>query len=447
MDEKKYQVFVSSTYVDLIHARKKIIETVLSLYHFPVGMEMFSADDSEQWDIIKETIDASDYYVIIIGHKYGSISPTGISYTEMEYDYAKSLNIPVLAFIRDRNALTKPDEREKDVANTERLELFIEKAKANKMCDFWDTIDDLATKVAIALPKVMRRTPRIGWVRGDQIASSEITAELAELSNENRRLREKVRAYESQLYEEAPELHLSIFDKELNLRLDSSYKAQDYFKPLSRSDIPLEYAEDISDDDIDEYNNSLPDVSAVDAYNKKYKLHKNFNDNKIKLSPAIENKGKRLASDVYVQVEIPDFLIFLTRENEGLFNLPNELKVKESPVAKRARMKNAQMTLAQIKRGLTKGFPFESDFIATHSSTPLNIIPKIEPILRDVWVEKSNHKIVLRTRKVLQSLSVEFDDVFLIPVRAGTGDINVKIICEELKEPVFLKNKVTVTSI
>ncbi|EAB3797989.1 DUF4062 domain-containing protein, partial [Salmonella enterica] len=74
MENKKYQVFVSSTYVDLIDARKKIIETVLSLYHFPVGMEMFSADDSEQWDIIKETIDASDYYVIIIGHKYGSVS-------------------------------------------------------------------------------------------------------------------------------------------------------------------------------------------------------------------------------------------------------------------------------------------------------------------------------------------------------------------------------------
>ncbi|ECZ7129828.1 TPA: DUF4062 domain-containing protein, partial [Salmonella enterica subsp. enterica serovar Virchow] len=79
MENKKYQVFVSSTYVDLIDARKKIIETVLSLYHFPVGMEMFSADDSEQWDIIKETIDASDYYVIIIGHKYGSVSKDGIS--------------------------------------------------------------------------------------------------------------------------------------------------------------------------------------------------------------------------------------------------------------------------------------------------------------------------------------------------------------------------------
>ncbi|VDR25942.1 Uncharacterised protein [Raoultella terrigena] len=166
MDDKKYQVFVSSTYIDLIDARKKIIETVLSLYHFPVGMEMFSADDSEQWEIIRETIDASDYYVIIIGHKYGSTSVNGISYTEMEYDYAKSLNIPVLAFIRNRDVFTKQNEREDDLSKAKELDRFIEKAKANKMCDFWESIEDLATKVAIALPKVMRRTPRIGGLEG-----------------------------------------------------------------------------------------------------------------------------------------------------------------------------------------------------------------------------------------------------------------------------------------
>jgi hypothetical protein len=64
MDEIKYQIFVSSTYKDLIEAREKIIETILKLYHFPVGMEMFSADDDEQWEVIKDTIDISDYYVL-----------------------------------------------------------------------------------------------------------------------------------------------------------------------------------------------------------------------------------------------------------------------------------------------------------------------------------------------------------------------------------------------
>ena len=59
---KKYQVFISSTYEDLKAERQKIIDTVLSLNQFPVGMEMFAADNEEQWVTIKECIDCSDYY-------------------------------------------------------------------------------------------------------------------------------------------------------------------------------------------------------------------------------------------------------------------------------------------------------------------------------------------------------------------------------------------------
>lgn len=60
---KKYQVFVSSTYKDLQEARAKVRDAILSMYHFPVGMELFGAANEEQWQIISETIDSSDYYV------------------------------------------------------------------------------------------------------------------------------------------------------------------------------------------------------------------------------------------------------------------------------------------------------------------------------------------------------------------------------------------------
>lgn len=63
--EKKYQVFISSTYKDLIEARSKVRDAILSMMHFPVGMEMFNAADEEQWEIIQETIDSSDYYVLM----------------------------------------------------------------------------------------------------------------------------------------------------------------------------------------------------------------------------------------------------------------------------------------------------------------------------------------------------------------------------------------------
>ena len=50
--EKKYQIFISSTYEDLKTARKKVQDAILSMYHFPVGMELFGAADEDQWEII-----------------------------------------------------------------------------------------------------------------------------------------------------------------------------------------------------------------------------------------------------------------------------------------------------------------------------------------------------------------------------------------------------------
>ena len=50
--EKKYQIFISSTFKDLKIARLKVRDAILSMYHFPVGMEMFGALDEDQWEVI-----------------------------------------------------------------------------------------------------------------------------------------------------------------------------------------------------------------------------------------------------------------------------------------------------------------------------------------------------------------------------------------------------------
>lgn len=53
----------------------------------------------------KKVIDDSDFYLLLIAGKYGSIGKdnTGksVSYTEMEFDYAVSTGKPILAFIHE----------------------------------------------------------------------------------------------------------------------------------------------------------------------------------------------------------------------------------------------------------------------------------------------------------------------------------------------------------
>ena len=72
------------------------MKTVLKMNQFPVGMELFSAGDSAQWDIIERTIRMTDYYVLILGHRYGTLGEDGLGYTEMEFNFAQELGIPIM---------------------------------------------------------------------------------------------------------------------------------------------------------------------------------------------------------------------------------------------------------------------------------------------------------------------------------------------------------------
>lgn len=104
---KKLQVFVSSTYTDLIEERQAAVQAILDAGHIPAGMELFKAGKS-QMETIRKWIDESDIYMLILGGRYGSIeSESGLSYTELEYRYALSKNMPVFAVVLSESFLIK----------------------------------------------------------------------------------------------------------------------------------------------------------------------------------------------------------------------------------------------------------------------------------------------------------------------------------------------------
>lgn len=98
---KKMQVFISSTYTDLIEERQKAVEAILNAGHIPAGMKLFKAGRS-QMETIKKWIDESDVYCLLLGGRYGSIEEeSGLSYTELEYKYAVSKEKPLFAIVLD----------------------------------------------------------------------------------------------------------------------------------------------------------------------------------------------------------------------------------------------------------------------------------------------------------------------------------------------------------
>jgi hypothetical protein len=189
---KRYQVFISSTYADLKEERAKVIQTIMELDCIPAGMEIFPAIDEEQFEFIKKVIDDCDYYLLIIGGRYGSLSEEGISYTEMEYDYAIKKNIKVVAFIHSNPDNIPLGKSEKDSELRQKLQDFRNKVATNRLVRFWSKADELPGLVALSLSKTIKTYPAIGWIRANETANPELYVEINDLRKENQELKEGI---------------------------------------------------------------------------------------------------------------------------------------------------------------------------------------------------------------------------------------------------------------
>lgn len=191
--DKRYQVFISSTYADLKDERQAVIKTVIEANCIPAGMELFPAADEQQLEFIKRVIDDCDYYVLIVGGRYGSVSANGLSYTEQEYDYAVSKGIPVIALIHENPDAIPFGKSEKDQAFREKLDEFRKKVTSNRIVKFWKSAGELPGIVAVSLQSEIHRAPGIGWTRANKVANEELLERVALLQGQDGALRAKLR--------------------------------------------------------------------------------------------------------------------------------------------------------------------------------------------------------------------------------------------------------------
>lgn len=169
MTQKKYQIFVSSTYDDLKEERSRVYEAILAMSHIPVGMEYFGSRSRTSVSVIKSFLDQCDFQITIVGTRYGSLlHDAEISFTEMEYDYANKTGIPQLGFLqRSKGVYTNSED---STTSLRRLQKFREKVN-KQQCAFWENPAELVTHVQRALPVEIADYDRPGWIRGDGLAS------------------------------------------------------------------------------------------------------------------------------------------------------------------------------------------------------------------------------------------------------------------------------------
>lgn len=201
--DKRYQIFVSSTFEDLKDERKSVIETILNFNHIPAGMELFTASNDEQFEYIKKIIQNCDYYILIVGGRYGTVNPDkGISYTEQEYHYAMELGLPILAFLHEA-PYDLPSKR-RDDENRILYDAFLKKVKTGKMIKYWSNIDNLTSSVLLGLNFEFNNNPGLGWVRGGESNNAELLKQINDLRLEKETIEKKYMEVKEVLHENEP---------------------------------------------------------------------------------------------------------------------------------------------------------------------------------------------------------------------------------------------------
>lgn len=141
-------VFVSSTYVDLKNQRKAIQEGLISYGYFPLAMELFPSKYTDAYTHIKQEIDRTSYYILVLGNRYGSYKPdTEISFTEHEYEYAQSKGLKVLAFVCSDLSQLDKDVADKEPEKAAKFAAFKRKIEEKHLPTWWTHADGLKFEV------------------------------------------------------------------------------------------------------------------------------------------------------------------------------------------------------------------------------------------------------------------------------------------------------------
>lgn len=165
--KKQYDIYISSTTVDLREERQIIINAVLNMHLYPLLSENISMSGQTIFEKIKSIIDSSNGIIFLIGDNYGTIFDNNISYIEAEYNYALSKNKPILCLVKNIN--------DNNIQNE--LRNFRNRILENNIAVLWNDINDLRSKIYASL---------LEWIEDIERINHEIDKKINKLLSENK---------------------------------------------------------------------------------------------------------------------------------------------------------------------------------------------------------------------------------------------------------------------
>ncbi len=183
MIDKRYHVFISSSGADMQPERSVLAQTLASLGFFSWGLE---ARTPLTTAFARRQIDDCDYFVILLGSRYGDLSASGVSYVHLEYIYAITKQKPVLVILHESPESRAPELQEPSKDGQRKFEDFRRQLQRERdMVVTFREAKELEVILRHAMPQLTQRYPALGWVRPSD-------APMKALQLENEKLKEKV---------------------------------------------------------------------------------------------------------------------------------------------------------------------------------------------------------------------------------------------------------------
>lgn len=167
--DRHYRIFISSTYEDLKEFRFSALQAILDSECVPLGMEMFPSNDEEQLTYIKRIIDKCDFYLILVGGRYGSRAKSGKSFTEEEFEYARSKNKKIIALVLDGKEYDKTFKKQSE---SEQISIinFRKLVRSERIANSFENNDQLKYEVSKSIREAAKfGEPDLGLVSSREV--------------------------------------------------------------------------------------------------------------------------------------------------------------------------------------------------------------------------------------------------------------------------------------
>ena len=165
MDPAAPRVFVSSTFEDLNTYRDAVRDAITIAGATPVLIEDELIAGASISETVAELLQDADAVLLLIGYRYGSLEPgESRSWVELEYENAKRLGKPVLAFMAAADAPWPPKYVD---ADRTRIEAFRNKVSSDIVVKLFRDEAELRREVALALTR---------WVRASRKSVIEVAS-------------------------------------------------------------------------------------------------------------------------------------------------------------------------------------------------------------------------------------------------------------------------------